>query len=67
MNIGIYIYNDAEVLDFSGPFEVFSTASRICENDTPFSPFLISENGKTVIEEGGTALTHLIVFMIHPK
>jgi len=30
MNIGIYIYNQAEVLDFSGPFEVFATASRIC-------------------------------------
>ena len=28
MNIGIYIYENAEVLDFSGPFEVFSTASR---------------------------------------
>lgn len=23
MNIGIYIYDHAEVLDFSGPFEVF--------------------------------------------
>ena len=29
MNIGIYIYDDAEVLYFSGPFEVFSTAKRI--------------------------------------
>lgn len=28
MNIGIYVYDQAEVLDFSGPFEVFSTASR---------------------------------------
>ncbi|KAB7661284.1 DJ-1/PfpI family protein, partial [Plesiomonas shigelloides] len=25
MNIGIYIYDGAEVLDFAGPFEVFST------------------------------------------
>ena len=29
MNIGIFIYNDAEVLDFSGPFEVFSIAKRL--------------------------------------
>ncbi|MFT4610075.1 MAG: putative intracellular protease/amidase [Cellvibrionaceae bacterium] len=29
MNIGIYIYDNAEVLDFSGPFEVLSTASRL--------------------------------------
>ena len=26
--VGIYIYDDVEVLDFGGPFEVFSTASR---------------------------------------
>lgn len=27
MNVGIFIYNDVEVLDFAGLFEVFSTAS----------------------------------------
>lgn len=27
MNVGIFIYNDVEVLDFAGSFEVFSTAS----------------------------------------
>jgi transcriptional regulator GlxA family with amidase domain len=27
--VGIYIYDDVEVLDFCGPFEVFSTASRV--------------------------------------
>ena len=31
MNIGIYIYNQAEVLDFSGPFEVFSVANRLAK------------------------------------
>lgn len=30
MNIGIYLHDNAEVLDFSGPFEVFTTASRLC-------------------------------------
>ena len=29
MNIGIYIYDQAEVLDFSGPFELFSVANRL--------------------------------------
>lgn len=67
MNIGIYIYNDAEVLDFSGPFEVFSTASRICENDTPFSPFLISENGKTVIARGGYSINPSYSFHDSPQ
>jgi len=32
MNIGIYIYDEAEVLDFAGPFEVFSTANRFGQN-----------------------------------
>lgn len=32
MNIGIYIYDEAEVLDFAGPFEVFSVASRFLED-----------------------------------
>ena len=33
MNIGIYIYDQAEVLDFSGPFEVFSVANRLAKLD----------------------------------
>ena len=31
MNIGIYIYDQAEVLDFSGTFEVFSVANRLAK------------------------------------
>ncbi|MEW6404617.1 MAG: DJ-1/PfpI family protein, partial [Chloroflexota bacterium] len=27
-NVGIYLFDEVEVLDFAGPFEVFSTASR---------------------------------------
>jgi len=53
MNIGVYIYNQAEVLDFSGPFEVFTTASRICKTDNPFTTFLISQNGEVVKARGG--------------
>jgi len=49
MNIGIYLYDQAEVLDFSGPFEVFSTASRVCPDDDPFNAFFISESGETII------------------
>ena len=33
MNIGIYLYDQAEVLDFSGPFEVFSVANRLAKLD----------------------------------
>ena len=53
MNVGIYIYDQSEVLDFSGPFEVFSTASRVCDQNNPFKTFLISETGKAVTARGG--------------
>ena len=52
MNIGIYIYDDVEVLDFSGPFEVFSTASRVSKMPNLFNVFLIGETGKTVTARG---------------
>ncbi|MAD04015.1 MAG: glutamine amidotransferase [Pseudoalteromonas sp.] len=51
MNIGIYIYDDAEVLDFSGPFEVFSTAKRLADNDWQVS--LIAETTGPVLARGG--------------
>lgn len=53
MNIGIFIYRDAEVLDFSGPFEVFSTASRLCGTENPFSVFLIAESKAVVAARAG--------------
>jgi transcriptional regulator GlxA family with amidase domain len=46
MNIGIYIYDEAEVLDFSGPYEVFSVANRFLENK--HNLFLVSENEKVI-------------------
>ncbi len=46
MNIGIYIYDGAEVLDFSGPFEVFSTAKRLGAKD--WNVFLIAESKEPI-------------------
>ena len=58
MNVGIYIYDDAEVMDFSGPFEVFSVASRFLPDDDKFSVALIGE-AETVTARGGyKVLTH---------
>ncbi len=66
MNIGIYIYNDSEVLDFSGPFEVFATASRIAEEGPPFAVFLIGETGKMVQARAGYQITPNFSFANHP-
>ncbi len=31
MKVGIYVFDEVEVLDFAGPFEVFSTAARLIQ------------------------------------
>jgi transcriptional regulator GlxA family with amidase domain len=66
MNIGIYIYDQAEVLDFSGPFEVFSTSSRINRSGGPFSVFLVGETGATVTARGGFSVNPTFGFHDHP-
>ena len=66
LNIGIYIYDQAEVLDFSGPFEVFSTASRLCD-DPPFHTFLVSQTGHIVTARAGYRVLSDYGFADHPK
>jgi transcriptional regulator GlxA family with amidase domain len=66
MNIGIYIYDQAEVLDFSGPFEVFSTASRICPTGEPFRVFLVGETGQVVTARSGYKVVPSYGFHDHP-
>lgn len=67
MNIGIYIYDQAEVLDFSGPFEVFSTSSRVNKSGEPFCVFLVSETGKTVTARAGFSVNPSFGFHDHPQ
>jgi len=67
MNVGIYIYNQAEVLDFSGPFEVFSTASRIDPTGDPFKVFLVSQLGKIVTARAGYQVIPDYGFHNHPE
>ena len=53
INIGIYVYDKAEVLDFSGPFEVFTTATRVQGGSAVFNTYLISEQGGLVRARAG--------------
>lgn len=66
MKIGIYIYDEAEVLDFSGPFEVFSTAARVAKTSNTFTVFLVSEAGGTVTARGGYEINAHYGFSDHP-
>jgi transcriptional regulator GlxA family with amidase domain len=55
--IGIVIFDDVEVLDFCGPFEVFSTTrlneETRREDPSPFDVKLVSERGGTITASGG--------------
>ena len=58
MNVGIYIYDNAEVLDFSGPYEVFSTANRL-SGKAQFNTFLVAENtGQITARAGYRVIPH---------
>lgn len=51
LTVGIYLFPDIEVLDFAGPYEVFTTASRVAARCAPASapPFRVC----TVAERPG--------------
>lgn len=55
--VGILVYEEVEVLDFSGPFEVFSVTrlneERRREQPSPFNPFLVAETKSPVAATGG--------------
>jgi transcriptional regulator GlxA family with amidase domain len=55
--VGIVVYEDVEVLDFCGPFEVFSVTrlneEKRREEASPFSAFLVAEKRSPVVATGG--------------
>jgi len=51
MNVGILVFNEVEVLDFAGPFEVFSITER--NHEKCFNVFLISENDQILKARNG--------------
>ena len=55
--VGIVLFDDVEVLDFCGPFEVFSAArvneEKRREEPSPFEVLLVAENPGAVTTTGG--------------
>jgi transcriptional regulator GlxA family with amidase domain len=58
--VGILIFPDVEVLDFAGPFEVFSVTrmseERRYSEPSPFQVFLVAEREGPVVAVGGLRL-----------
>lgn len=72
MNVGIYIFNEVEVLDFAGPFEVFCTATRVHSKTATstrkiFDVFTVAEAEGPVKARGGLAVMPAFTFGQHPK
>jgi transcriptional regulator GlxA family with amidase domain len=58
LTIGIYLFDDVEVLDFAGPFEVFATASRVYSRlhpdaPKPFEVITVAREARPVIARAG--------------
>ena len=55
--VGILVFSEVEVLDFCGPFEVFSVTrlneERRREEPSPYEVILIAERKETVVATGG--------------
>jgi transcriptional regulator GlxA family with amidase domain len=69
--LGIYVFDEVEVLDFAGPFEVFSTASRVARRldpdaPPPFAVTLVADTRRTVRARGGLGVASQASFDDHP-
>lgn len=68
--VGILLYDGVEVLDCCGPFEVFTTASRVALRrgsvDVPFSVHTIACDVRPVVARGGLQLLGSHTIADHP-
>jgi transcriptional regulator GlxA family with amidase domain len=64
-NVGIFIFDDAEVLDFAGPFEVFSVTSQL-NNHELFNVFTISKQAGVISAVNGLKVQADYHFQNHP-
>ncbi len=65
-SVAIVLFDDVEVLDFAGPFEVFSVCGRRSQLD-PFDVYTMSERGQTVRARNGLIVTPLHSFASAPS
>lgn len=69
--VGIVLFPEVEVLDFCGPFEVFSVARLSEENrresQSPFRIFLVGRTLETIHTTGGMKVTPDVDFQSCPR
>ena len=74
INVGIFVFDEVEVLDFAGPFEVFSRTrllkgaeSRRSNDSAPLNPFTVSIDTKPLTATGGLKIIADYTFNNFPK
>ncbi len=55
-NVAILIFDDVELLDFCGPFEVFSVTSRQADGEAPFNVYTVAEGSGAVMARNGLSV-----------
>lgn len=63
--VGIFLFNDIELLDFAGPYEVFSTTTSQSEQKL-FQVFTISDDGAPIKSVNGLTVIPDFAFTNHP-
>ncbi len=67
--VGILLFNEVEVLDFAGPFEVFSLAENVASasNDKHFKVITIAEHQAPIFARNGLQVIPDYSFANHPN
>jgi transcriptional regulator GlxA family with amidase domain len=63
--VGILLFDEVEVLDFAGPFEVFSSTAEACD-EIPFDVITISMDGNPVSTVNNLVVVPHFSFDNHP-
>ena len=65
-NVAILIFDDVEVLDFCGPFEVFAVTGER-DNSRPFHVYTVAETDRPVLARNGLSVNPAYTFASCPR
>lgn len=70
-SVGIFFFDEVEILDFAGPYEVFTTASRVQNrrdpsSAAPFKVFTIAKSAGTIRTRAGLVVQADYTIVDHP-
>jgi transcriptional regulator GlxA family with amidase domain len=60
-NVAIFLFDEVEVLDFAGPYEVFSVTGLRTFNEKPFNVYTVAEKSPVVARNGLTVILDFLL------